>query len=290
MTAFAVLAFLIAASTASAVNTTANVTVNVNISTVGAIVVLPNWINWTAMSPGSDSAVSNFIIKNTGSVNVSDIFMNTSTIGDESTNPLQTADVSKYAAAGLVMVKNATDTSYYHAGRLEWNLSTVLTDEVLSLAAGVTNMGHGWYRNASGNEYLWKLENGSNGFCNTSSATFTIKTVPENQTTMNRNLGANTMTCAISDSGNAAWSSASCGTSGPLAGQCVATSSNCDKIMIYKYFGPLSDYPACANAAYLRKNVIVPGDEAAFSLKASVPKGIPAGDTKTGILTIFAGY
>jgi len=170
-TAIAVLAFLIAAQSASAAITDANVTVNVNISSVGAIIVLPNALSWTtgalgSINPGADSAVSNLIIKNTGSVNVSQIYMNASTVGDEQANPLQTADAAYYSAAGLVMVKNSTDTAYSHAGRLEWNISSLLTDETLNLAGTTGNFSHGWYRNASGNEYLWKLENGTNGFCN----------------------------------------------------------------------------------------------------------------------------
>ena len=293
LTAFAVLAFLIAAQTASAALTSNNVTVNINISSVGAIIVLPNSINWTAdglgsINPGADSAVSNLIIKNTGSVNVSQIYMNASTINDESSNPLQTSNASYYAAAGLVMVKNATDAAYSHAGRLEWNLSAVLTDETLSLAGTTAKFSHGWYRNASGNEYLWKLENGTNGFCNDTGTVFAIKTYPENQTTMNRNLGAGLSTCAAVTTGTN-WGVFTCST-GPLVNQCIAAASTCDKVYIYKYYADLADYPTCANSNYLRADNIVPGDEAMFSVKASVPKGTPAGDTITGTLTIIANY
>lgn len=85
------------------------------------------------------------------------------------------------------------------------------------------------------------------------------------------------------------WGVFSC-TDGPLSGYCVATPTTCDKVYIYKYSKSLSDYPSCANADYLNSGVIVPGDEAGLSLFASIPKGMPAGQTKTGILTIFAGY
>ncbi len=292
-TAFAVLAFLIAAQSASAATTNSTLTVNINISSVGAIIVIPNSINWTSnglgsLNPGADSAVSNLIIKNIGSVNVSQIYMNASTVGDEVSNPLQTANASYYAAAGLVMVKNATDTAYFHAGRLEWNLSTILTNETLNLAGTTGKFSHGWYRNASGNEYLWKLENGTNGFCNDTGTVFAIKASPENQTNINRDLAAGLSTCTGVTTGTN-WGVFTC-TNGPLSGQCITAASTCNKIYIYKYYATLADYPTCSNSDYLRRGNVVPGDEAAFFLKASVPKGTPAGDTITGTLTIIATY
>lgn len=292
LTAFAVLAFLIAAQAANAATTNNTVTVNVNISSVGAIVVLPNSLSWTtgalgSINPGADSIVSNIIIKNTGSVNVSNIYMNASTVGDESANPLQTADASNYAAAGLVMVKNGTDTPFYHAGRLEWNLSAILVSEDVGSLTGITNFSHGWYRNASGNEYLWTLKNGTDGYCNDSNTAFDIKLNPENQTTMNRDIDVDPAVCTFG-AANANWGTFTC--TGPLVDQCVATASTCDKIYIYKYYGTLADYPACANVNYLRTATIVPGDEAPFYVKASVPKGTPAGNAITGILTIIANY
>lgn len=295
LTAFAVLAFLIATQTASAATTNSTVTVDVNISSVGAIVVLPNSLSWTAgnlgsINPGADSAVSHLVIKNTGSVNVSQIYMNASTVGDERSNPLQTANASYYSAAGLVMVMNETDTAFSHAGRLEWNLSTILTSESVDLAAATAKFAHGWYRNASGNEYIWKVENGTNGYCNDTGTVFTIKASPENQTNMNRNLTAGTglSSCTAVTAGTN-WGVFTC-TNGPLSGQCIATAPTCDKIYIYKYYAALADYPTCTNSNYLRTNTVVPGDETGFFVKASVPKGTPAGNTITGTLTIIATY
>ncbi len=292
LTAFAVLAFLITAQSVNAVEN-ATVTVNINISSVGAIIVIPNSLSWTtgnlgSLSPASDSGESYLIIKNVGSVNVSNIFINASTIADESSNPLQTANASFFSAAGLVMVKNATDTSYSHAGRLEWNLSTILMNESVGDLTQITKFSHGWYRNASGNEYLWTLKNGTNGFCNSTGATFTIKQYPENQTNLNRDITVSPASCTYTEAtGVENWGMVTC-TNGPLAGQCIATASTCDKIYIYKYYDSLADYPTCGNSNYLRKGTIVPGDEAAFTVIASVPKGTPAGDAKTGTLTIMA--
>ncbi|VVB60823.1 Uncharacterised protein [uncultured archaeon] len=290
---FAILAILIAAPLVKVVNAATNsstVTVNINISQVGSIVVQPSSLTWTGVNPGSDTATQNLIIRNTGSMNLSLIYMNTSTVGDESPNPLQIANATYYSAAGLIFVKNSTDSSYYHAGRLEWNLSTVLTGETLSLAGATQNFSHGWYRNNTGNEYLWKLENGTAGFCNNKSSTvLTIITQPENSSALRRDFSGTypTATCT-SSSDNANWAVFTC-TNGPLTGQCIATPKDCSKIFIYKY-NYAADYPTCNSNGYLRNGNLIPGDETSISVFASIPQGIPAGDTKTGTLTVIATY
>ena len=292
--AFAIFAFLIIIPSAKAVNITATVTVNVNISSVGAIVVTPNAFSWTtgilgSLAPGTDSGVQTLVIKNIGSVNVSQIFMNASTVSDESVNPITTkANASGYSAAGLIFIKNTSATTYAHAGRIEWNISSVLVNETLNLDSKTNNFSHGWYRNASGNEFLWKLENGTNGYCNETGTTFNIKLYPENATMLNRDLSSDLSTCGAVTAGSG-WGLFTC-TDGPFAGQCVATHKNCDKIYVYKYSKLLTDYPNCNNAAYLGGTIVIPGDEVDLNLFASIPKGMPAGDTKTGTLTIFAGY
>lgn len=283
----AILALFLGASPAAfAASASGNFTVDVNISSVGTIIVTPTALSWTGVNPGANTAASTLIIKNTGSMNLSSIYLNTSTYSDESTNPLTTADPSAYSAAGLIFVKNSTETTYYHAGRLEWNLSSYLAGETLNLNAATTNFGHGWYRNSSGNEYLWKVENGTNGLCNNSGTTFSIKTAPENSTNLNRNL-AGFADCGTVTAGTN-WATFAC-VDGPLAGHCVATAKTCDKIEIYKY-NYASDFPACGNRAYLRSNTLIPGDEDSISVYASVPYGMPAGDTTTGTLTIIATY
>lgn len=293
LAAFAILAILIAAPfvnvVVDAATNSSTVTVNINISQVGSIVVQPNSISWTGVNPGSDTATQNLIIKNTGSMNLSLIYMNTSTVGDEGANPLQFANPGNYSAAGLIFVKNISDTTYRHAGRLEWNLSTVLVGETLSLSAETVNSSHGWYRNASGNEFLWKLENGTAGFCNNKTGTtFTIMAQPENATALRRNFASNPTASCSSTSDNSNWAVFTC-SDGPLMGQCIATPKDCSKVFIYKY-NYAADYPTCSNNGYLRNGNLIPGDETSMSVFASIPKGIPAGDTKTGTLTIIATY
>jgi len=220
-----------------------NLTVNITVNSVGAIVVFPNAFTWS-LDPGADSGTANVIIKNTGSANLTNIYLDTSTDADESTNPLPTGLASAYSAAGLIFVKNSTNDTYYHAGRLEWNISSILAGEVLDLSSATDTFGHGWYRNASGNEYLWKVENGTDGYCNNTGATFKIMTVPENTTDLNRDLSSgDTTTCGSVTQGT--WGSFACD-DGPLVGHCIATASTCDKIYIYK-FNYNSTYAACGN-------------------------------------------
>ena len=282
--AIVVLALIVSPITFAA-DTSDTLTVNITINSVGAIVVLPNSFTWS-LDPGEDSATSNVVIKNTGSENLSSIYLDTSTVADESTNPLPTGVSSAYSAAGMIFVRNSTNATYYHAGRLEWNLSSILTGETLGLGAGTTSFGHGWYRNATGNEYLWKVENGTSGLCNNSGTTFTIKTAPENSTSLNRDLSAGPSTCTYAGEGD--WASFAC-TDGPLIDYCVATASTCDKIYIYKY-NQNSTYPTCGNSAHIRSTNLIPGAEDYMVLHASVPYGIPAGETALGTLTLMATY
>lgn len=288
LVAFVLTALLTGISPAFAANDTVQVTVNV--STVSEITVLPTSISWTgasAITPGTDSSTTTIYIKNTGSINVSSIYLNASTLIEESANPLSASTAAAYSSAGFVLVKNSTDTPLYHAGRLEWNLSSVLAGETLNSLSGITRFAHGWYKNTSGgeNDYLWQINNGSgSGFCNTSTA-FVIKNLPENSSMINRDLTSETTSCNLGSS-NTNWGTYPC-TAGPLNGHCVAVAADCTKAYIYRY-NYASDFPACTARKYLYESNVIPGDERTISVLASVPKGTPAGTAQVGTLTIIA--
>lgn len=291
---FALMALLTAPAAFAATNDT--ITVTVNVSSVAELTVLPSSLSWTAgnlgaVSPGTNSPESNIIIKNTGSVNLTSIYLNASTLAEESANPLSTPNASAYSSAGFIMVRNSTNGTYVHAGRLEWNLSSILTNETLNIGPTVTNYSHGWYRNSSGSDYLWKLENGTvtggPGNCSASNAAFTIKTIPETSTTMSRNLAdGNTVTCT-NTAGGSDWAVFDCN-SGPLGGSCVAAHYTCTKIYIYKYNYDTSQFPACSNRRYVDSTALIPGAETSMTLFAAVPKGTPSGTAMQGTLTLLA--
>ena len=271
-----------------ALETSDTLTVDVNISSVGTIVVNPTSVSWIGINPGEDSSSTSITIKNVGSKNVTNVYITSSTITDESTNPLPTGDPTAYSAGGLIFVVNSTLTNAAHIGRLEWNLSEVLADETLDLDSGTTNFSHGWYRNSSGNEYIWKIENGTNGFCNNTGAVFEIQSVPENVTDMSRDLSSGTLSTCNAVTTGTTWGVFTCD-DGPLEKYCIAAANTCDKIYIYK-----NDYsttfPTCSKREYLTTDQIPPTGERYIDIFASVPYGMPAGDTNSATLTIVANY
>lgn len=289
----AALAFALALAPQYA-NAQSTFNVTVNISASSQITVIPTSLAWTQVSPGSTGAAKNVSIKNTGSLNITTLEVSANTITLESTNPLGSGDPTKYAATGLLLVQNATSGApQYLLGRLEWNLSGALASEIFpSLQA---NWSHGWYRNASKNNYLWLLQNGTGGVCNASGTSFKIKTAPENDTAMKRDLTTEVTSgdvcggSAITGGGGKAWGVFNCaGATNPLNGQYVAAYYDCTKIYIYNYDKSNSAFPTVSSVPYLWSNVITPGDETYMNVIAAVPLGTPAGDTTEGTVTITA--
>ena len=265
-----------------------NITVDVNVSTAAAISVLPTDISWSQLPVGADGQIYNVTVNNIGSVNVTNLYVTVDTISLESSNPLRSGSASAYAASGLIKIRNETESEmFYDLGRLEWNLSEILTNENLDLSAGVTNFGHGWYRNSTGNEYLWKVENGSNGWCNTTDTVFKIKMDPENATQESRDLSFGTKTdSSPTASGN--WSFHSLNASEPLPNYCVAVHYTCEKIYLYKY-DKSSPFDTCSNSAYLTTEELAPGEKwDKLRVKPSIPQGFPGGDTSTSIIMFYA--
>ena len=217
-------------------------------------------------------------------------------------NPVASGQITDYAAGGFVLFRNETESlRYFHAGRLEWNLTEVMAGENLDLTAGVVNFSHGWYRLASGNEFLWKVENGTcgvdagltAGICNCTDANLIISQLPENSSGSSRDLSANTATAPTPNAVNFNWSlfhyNASQG--GPLQDHCVAVSWDCTKIFIYKYDktgAGSSGFGDCMEAEYIAEEKLEPGERLdRMKVKPSVPYGTPAGDAKTTTLAIF---
>jgi len=151
ITAFVVsLLFILNPVPLMAQNANDTITLDVNISQQAAIEVLPTSYSWNATPPGSNGSVQNVSIKNIGSYNLTNFYIDVNTDNLEETNPIGTGNSTKYAASGFIMLRNETDTlDYFHLGRLEWNLTEEMDTENLNLSANVTNFGHGWYRKAN---------------------------------------------------------------------------------------------------------------------------------------------
>ena len=292
---------------------TDNITVSVNVSNVTQITVLPNSITYTQIQPGANSIPQNVTVKNTGSANVSNIYVTGSARTDEVTNPLGRGDPNLHSSAGLFFIQNETTTSNYtHIGKVEWNLTRLFGGIVLNLPSNTLNWSAGWYRNATDditdqvndvvdNEFLWKVENGTcsgvpgTGWCNCTDTTFRIIGYPENNTAnpaTARDFSSSTYLSSFTATGNssefAVFSVGSVpGGFGPLAGYCVAAMYGCDRIYISKY--DPDSLPACNNDMYLAQSLLAPGNELNYTkVFASVPLGTPAGTLASGQIAFTA--
>ena len=217
------------------------------------------------------------------------------TVQKEPEKPIGTGNITKYAASGFMLFRNeSTSLKYYHLGRPEWNLTGILDTEIVDLTPGTERWGHGWYKLANGNEYLWKVENGTDGWCNTTNTKFIIKRTPENSSGYSRDLSTS-FANATADDKNANWTlfHFTAGEGGPLLGQCVATYYDCTKIYIYKYDmdgGPTgSSFGSCDSANYFSEDELAPGETIdKLKIKPSIPYGTPSGNSRTSIMTIYA--
>jgi hypothetical protein len=264
-----------------------SIIINVTITQFTQISVLPDSITFADLLPGGESGYINVSVKNIGSANVTVIYVYTSTIADEATSPLGSGNASSYASTGFIFLQNSTAENHTHAGRLEWNLSNILQNETLDLDSGTTQFIHGFYRNASYGDYLFKVENGSAGLCNNSGAAMKIIDTPENGSTQHRDFSTESTTADNTiDASNQYWGIFSF-TAGPLLDHCVAVDSGCTKIFIYKY-DQRSNFTGCDNDASFDTTTLTPGNEINGTLYASIPQGTPQGQAIVGTLTINA--
>ena len=270
---------------ASAITDT--ITINVTIQEFTQITVLPDSFTFENLNPGSFSTTENFSIKNTGSSNITNIYIYTSTIDDEIISPLGSGNATAYASTGFILIKNSTLSNHSHAGRLEWNLSSVLQNETLDLDVGTTQFIHGFYRNATYGDYLFKVENGTEGFCNNSGAAMEIINTAENGSAQHRDFSTESTTADNTvDASNVYWGIFSF-TSGPLEDHCVAVDSGCTKIFIYKY-DQRSNFTGCDIDGSFDTTTLTPSNEVNGTIYASIPQGTPQGQAIIGTLTINA--
>ena len=284
------LAFLVALITpAIAAETTANITVNVTVLAVAEITVVPNYLNWT-LYPGVAGIQQWVEVKNTGSINVSNLYIYASTLDDETVRPYGTGDPSKYSAASVIVVRGDEGNAPQFVGRLEWNWTSDISNKDFS---AITNLkAWGFYKNTSF-EYVWAVGAGSDGFCNSTEAQFAIEDDPDMGTVATR---TPTTSGVVRNGGDANFGYFSVSGRAAFGGEnvCVAVAADCTKIYVYKYDKrsvPGKNFGACSNSAYLTTRTLAPGDMYTIPyLNAFIPKGIPAGILKLGTLTVVALY
>ncbi len=259
--------------------TTNTTEIALNISEVASISVIPTYLEWIQVTPGTNGTPESITIKNTGSTNFTYLYASVDSFAEETTNPLFTGNPADYTAGSFLVLKNSTDTEYRFVNRMEWNYTDTLDNYVPTSGA----VSRGFFKNIT-KEYLWDIVDDSNNQClNTSEMTFTIKTVPDNGA--NRDMSSNTVT-GTGGSNTTTWSSWTF-SSGPLSGYCVAVYHDCTKIMVYQW-DHNSSLPTCSDLRYIQSSTFSPGNTHVISANVYVPKGIPAGNATQSTLTITA--
>jgi len=287
-------------------NTTNQTNVTVYISTLTEITVVPRNLTWYNVLPGVPGGIKYLQIRNTGTMNISKVYLHADTLTTEPNNPLPSGIPSPYSSGGVLVVKR-NDTPYapdvlypyYYVDRLEWNTSLITPNSrgpAGSIADGADlPITWGYYRNATpGSEYLFYLVNGStinntNG-CNSTNSKIMIETEADQGEPSTRNPATGgTVTQTLPDWGIYNF------TSGPLAGNCVAIYRTCEKILIYRYDrrdSGSTQFNKCDmtnDEQSIKTNNFVPGEEFQIDFDAWVPEGIPGGGMTPTWLTVEAG-
>ena len=259
------------------------VTIDVNVTEVASITVVPDTLNWTNVGTGQMGGVQYLNIKNAGSINVSQISAYMDTLTTESVRPYGSGNPKSYSAGGVITLKNESDSKYYFAGRIEWNWTQDIPNHLWS--AVTSPKAWGYFRSTS-NDYVWVLGNGTgtSGRCNETGSQFAIEYDVDLGTEATRT----PITVGASTGRDATWSYFSVNdASSPLNQYCVAAYYDCSKIYIY-HFDKRSGLGGCTNSAYLQSVALVPGSTIILATDAWVPNGYPAGFLNTTILTVYA--
>ncbi|MCS7135342.1 MAG: hypothetical protein NZ893_02800 [Candidatus Aenigmarchaeota archaeon] len=181
------------------------------------------------------------------------------------------------------MLKNKTENTFRFVNRLEWNETEMPTYMIPNPSDAVS---WGYFRNFT-SIYLWNFNDSATaGEClNGSQMQFRIKTVPESIAFPNRDMTVNTV--AATFEGNTTEWSAWTFSTGPLYGYCVYIHKNCQKIMVAQW-DYNSSLPNCNNRKYLSQETFKPNDIHTINVTIFVPRGVPAGNTTSSVMTFFA--
>lgn len=306
--ALASAAFYLAVGTPSvtglAVAATSNQSnVTLSVASTTSVTLEPGLYNFSEVSVGStnfssDNPALNLIIANEGSNNITNVYAHTDTLQSEQDNPLGTGVASEHASGKFLWIKNDT-SSMYHAGFLSWNITASAGGKPTGMTTGFDNPSTnswGYYRNASGN-HLWALNASTatgNAYCNGTETVLRMKTSADSGT--NRDLGDGGTVVDYQPAGgniNENWGVATSGTNepldaGPLEGHYAAIHESCEKFYVFRFDADDTFELTDTNHQFLVNDKITPGEEFAGRVGASLPGGIPAGQTNRTLLTIFA--
>lgn len=258
----------------SATTNTSTVEIYVNVSVLCQVEASVTSLSWTQVSPGSTGTAQNFDIKNTGSTNLTDIYVSV----DVETSRPYGLSASAYEAGSFLVMHNSTDSNFYFVDRREWNLTSKPGGATVQTNA----VSWGYFKNTS-YEYFWSLvPNTTTNYCNDSGTSLRINT-----TSGELNAGDSALPCDGLTPGPEY--SACSYTSGPLNGYNVLIDKNCNFIQIYKFdYNSSFPVPTTDNREYIHPGILAQGESETVSANVWVPNGIPAGDVSNSTLTITA--
>jgi hypothetical protein len=283
--AIIVLLALLAIPVTVSADTNSSTTIYVNVQSVSEITLSPSALSWNNAQPGH-AAISKLLdIVNTGSLNVTNLYSFISTLSDESRRPYGTGNPTNYSAGGVIVMENNSYEKYFFAGRIEWNE----TKDISNMKKDNVNNASSWgfFRNTS-YEYNWLVgQNSTNGRCNETGAEFAFSDLPDNGTEVTRTPTTTNINPDGADENYGYFSVVAPRTSSPLYESCIAVSSDCTKIYIYRY-DERNGFKTCGNARYIQVLDLAPGIVHTLNLTAYVPLGIPNGNLNTTTFTVVA--
>ena len=283
------------------VNATDYANVTVSIAQQTWIDVFPFSLEWgatTALNPGSvgdnNSETNNYFaiqVENVGSHNITKVWFNASY---PSSNPFGTGTPGN-AGNYITLSKDENNDTMFFVNRVEYNATDVivyLKDPSGNMPPDNTQYTYGRFRNAS-TEYFWMIDAVTN--CNNTGTTVYIGREPHTRTqtgstNFNDTSNYNTTTLTHISDGSTSYGYGNID-SGPLAGYCIAVSSDCRQVFFSKWN---KDYPfqECSNAEYSWDDSVdgelAPGASFAKKIKVFVPYGVVQGDAQKGVLTVSA--
>ena len=273
---------------------TDTVTVDVTINVVAQITVVPTSLSWTT-NPGAVGGVINITVKNSGSVNQSNLYAYVNTNETEARRPYGIDAASNYSAGGSLVMRNSTSSTsnFSWVQRKEWNWSSSIDNADFSNIPANSLVARGYFKNGT-REYIWAVGNGTNistdtssGRCNNTATLFAIENDDDAGTVTTRT----PLTTGITrDGGDNEYSYFSVDRdAAPINGMCVAINSNCSYILVYRYDKRTSpNFNTCANADFLRVANMTPGDTETVPVDAWVPNGLPDGALNQATVTFSA--
>jgi hypothetical protein len=264
-----------------------NVSVDVNISAYTEITVSPAFLNWTNIIPGTAGGIKYVDIRNTGSTNITNLYSFITTLENETARPYGSSNPDSYSAGGVVVVRNESLDKYWWAGRLEWNWTQTISNTDQSDIPASSRAAEGFFRNASVS-YYWAAGNGTAGLCSGSGSIFALEDDADTGAVSTRTPTASSIS---RDGGDSEYSyfSISRGTNF-LNGACIAVSSNCQKIYMYKFDRRTGAFngSTCANSVYMNNAQMAPNEIENIAADVWVPKGIPQGNLRRATWTFVA--